>query len=284
MQANKRSQAGRAPTVREYPLKGKVFCGECKSAMVVSKSKGKYYYYACSAKQRTGKCGCMPVRIDDLEARVVDAMRNLLGEPSNVEHLIAILREERGKLQGSAGEKLQQLVARRSVVEKRIDSAVNAVLSGLNSPALSAKLTELEAEKAKLEHDMLQLKAQVSGSSVSEDRLREILGVLTQSPEADDLLLSIVVRVEVYSDYVKVWTLLDPTPGGDFDFSNDPGDVIRIAGVRLPAPRRRKLHIACDDFFMLRIKSHLALAPLLLLPDSNPLRWALSRFYVCPQN
>ena len=284
MQENKRSQAGRAPTVREYPLKGKVFCGECKSAMVVSKSKGKYYYYACSAKQRTGKCGCMPVRIDDLEARVVDAMRKLLGEPSNVEHLIAILREERGKLQGSAGEKLQQLVARRSAVEKRIDSAVDAVLSGLNSPALSAKLTELEAEKAKLEHDMLQLKAQVSGSSVSEDRLREILGILTQSPEADDLLLSIVVRVEVYSDYVKVWTLLDPTPGGDFDFSNDPGDVIRITGVRLPAPRRRKLRIACDDFFMLRIKSHLALAPLLLLPDSNPLRWALSRFYVCPQN
>ena len=29
--------------------------------------------------------------------------------------------------------------------------------------------------------------------------------------------------------------------------------------------RRRKLHIACDDFFMLRIKSHLALIPLLLL-------------------
>ena len=167
----------------------------------------------------------------ELEARVVDAMRKLLGVPSNVEHLIAILREERAKLQGSAGERLQQLVARRSAVEKRIAAAVDAVLSGLNSPALSAKLAELEAEKAKLEHDMLQLKAQVSGSSVSEDRLREILGILTRSSEADDLLLSIVVRVEVYADYVKVWTLLDPTPGGDFDFTNDPDDVIRIDGA-----------------------------------------------------
>lgn len=231
MQENKHTQAGRAPSVREYPLKGKVFCGECKSAMVVSKSKGKYYYYACSAKQRTGECCCMPVRIDELEARVVDAMRKLLGVPSNVEHLIAILREERAKLQGSAGERLQQLVARLSAVEKRIAAAVDAVLSGLNSSALSAKLAELEAEKAKLEHDMLQLKAQVSGSSVSEDRLREILGILTRSSEADDLLLSIVVRVEVYADYVKVWTLLDPTPGGDFDFTNDPDDVIRIDGA-----------------------------------------------------
>ena len=34
--------------------------------------------------------------------------------------------------------------------------------------------------------------------------------------------------------------------------------------------RRRKLHIACDDFFILRIKSHLALVPLLLLSKSKP--------------
>ena len=35
--------------------------------------------------------------------------------------------------------------------------------------------------------------------------------------------------------------------------------------VLLPAPRRRKLHIACDDFFMLRMKTHPARIPLLLL-------------------
>ena len=35
--------------------------------------------------------------------------------------------------------------------------------------------------------------------------------------------------------------------------------------------------------FMLCIKSHLALTPLLLLSESNPLRWALIRF-LCPQN
>lgn len=237
LQENKRSQAGRAPVVRSYPLKGKVFCGECKSAMVVSKAKGKYYYYACSAKQRKGKCDCMPIRVDDLEVRVLDTMRELFCLPVNVEYLLAILRDERSKLQGSAGEKLQQLVTRRSAVDKRIAAAVDAVLSGLNSPALSAKLTELEAEKAKLEHDMLQLKAQVSGASVSEDKLREILNMFARSPETDDLLLSIVVRVEVHADFIKVWTLLDPTPRGDFDFSDDSETVIRIDGVGSPAPR-----------------------------------------------
>ena len=41
----------------------------------------------------------------------------------------------------------------------------------------------------------------------------------------------------------------------------------------LPAPRRRKLCIACGDFYALH-KKHRALTPLLLLSKSNPLRWA----------
>ena len=40
--------------------------------------------------------------------------------------------------------------------------------------------------------------------------------------------------------------------------------------VRIWLSRRRKLHIACDDFFLLRIKSRLALIPLLLLSKSKP--------------
>ena len=238
LQDNKRGQAGRAPAVRRYPLKGKVFCGDCKSAMVVSRSQGKYYYYRCAAKQRKGICSSLPIRVDDLEARVLSSLREQFCVPTNVDYLLAILRDERSKLQGSAGEKLQQLVSRRNSVDKRIAAAVDAVLSGLNSPALSAKLTALEAEKAKLEHDILQLNAQVSGASVSEDMLREILDTFTRSSEADDLLFSIVVRVEVYAEFIKVWTLLDPTPRGDFDFSDDAETVIRIDGAPPPAPWR----------------------------------------------
>lgn len=236
MNVNKREQAGRVPSVRNYPLKGKVFCGECKSAMVVSKSKGKYYYYACSGKQRTAVCECKPIRVDDLERRVADAVRQILGSPSSIEHLITILRDERNKLQNSAGSRLQQLIERERDIEQRLSSAVDAVLSGLNSPTLSAKITELEAEKTKLEHDMLQLKAQVSGSTISEDDLRKILNTVSSSPDSDDIELSIVVRVEVSSDQIKIWTLLDPKPDGDFDFSDSGEGVIITHGVGSPAP------------------------------------------------
>jgi len=51
----------------------------------------------------------------------------------------------------------------------------------------------------------------------------------------------------------------------------------RTAGRILhPPPRRRKLHIACGDFLMLRIKSRLALAPLLLLSAKSHARLACS--------
>ena len=38
MGTNKRQQSGRPATVRDYPLRGKVFCGECKSPMSISTS------------------------------------------------------------------------------------------------------------------------------------------------------------------------------------------------------------------------------------------------------
>ena len=50
MAQNKRQQGGRPATKREYPLRSKVFCAECKSAMTISTSRKEYYYYRCTGK------------------------------------------------------------------------------------------------------------------------------------------------------------------------------------------------------------------------------------------
>lgn len=55
MAENKRLQGGRPPEKREYPLKGKVYCGECGGALTVARSVSKgtaYYYYRCARKDR----------------------------------------------------------------------------------------------------------------------------------------------------------------------------------------------------------------------------------------
>lgn len=53
MAANKRQQGGRPPTKRDYPLKGKVFCAECKSAMTISTSQKSMIITSAAAKTPT---------------------------------------------------------------------------------------------------------------------------------------------------------------------------------------------------------------------------------------
>ena len=229
---NRRKSPGRPQSAREYPLRGKVFCGKCKSAMVVSRSYGSYYYYGCNARKRKGDCDNMPIRVDDLEQQVASAVRGLLGTPGNVDALIRILRSERDKLHSGAAAQLTDLIARRDDISKKLDSAIDAVLSGLNSPALTRRIQELEAEKAKLEHEMSQLKASVDGASVSEET---IIGFLPEML-ADDSVFDIVARVEVYPDKITIWTILDADPNGKFYFSDDADGLIINLGDSPPAP------------------------------------------------
>lgn len=221
MQENKRSAAGRPASARAYPLKGKVFCRECKSAMLVTaaKRRGKrYYYYTCGAKHRKGLCDNSQIPVSALEGIVANAVRQRLSEPESVGGLIRILRDERAKLSEAAVQRLRAMQKRDREIAKQLDAAVNAVLGGLHSPILTAKVNALEAERAKISHDMQQLRAQVSGAEIDEPRLRELLALAMQD---DAAVLSIVVRVEVGKDEIAVWTLLDADPNGDFDFAED---------------------------------------------------------------
>lgn len=221
MKENKREAVGRPASAREYPLKGKVFCRECKSAMVVTASNRggkKYFYYACAAKHRKGLCDNMPIAVDTLERVVADAVRERFCDPQNVEALIKVLREERGRLSESAVARLKALQARDNDIGRQLEAAVQAVLGGLNSPTLSARITQLEVERAQIEHDMQQLRAQVSGADLPEARMRELLAVAMNDAAA---VLSIVARVEVGREEIAIWTILDADPSGKLDFSED---------------------------------------------------------------
>lgn len=237
MAKNQHAAAGKPATVRDYPLKGKVFCGECKAAMVITKSKYRYYYYACGGKQRLHNCDLLPVRVDDLENTVAQAVRDVLGQPGNIDHLIEILRTERDRLQGGAVAQLQVMLAREAEINRQLGNASDAILQGLNSPTLTQKIRELESEKQRLAYDMRQLKTQVDATSVPEDRLTECLRTITESPDLA-AILSIVGRVEVSRDCIRIWTILDTDFNGEFTDLSTLADsrVITIAGFGSPAP------------------------------------------------
>jgi site-specific DNA recombinase len=227
MAQNKRQQGGRPATKREYPLRGRVFCADCKSAMTISTSHQKYNYYRCTGKKRLHNCDMQPIGAEYLEQRVAEAVRSVLGSPSEANGLIQILRDQAEKLQDGAMVRLHALLQREREVARKLDNAVEAVLNGLSSQAIQAKISELEQEKAVIQRDLKQLKQAVDASTIPEQRLREILATIISSADNDAALLeSLVYRVEVGAEDITIWTILEADPNGDIDHTTTQGVTI----------------------------------------------------------
>ena len=253
MEKNKKGQAGRPP-LRNYPLKGKVFCGECGSAMVISRSQYTYYYYGCARKQRDRTCDSSKISAQKLERLVAGAVRGLFGRPENINGLIEIMRNERSRILGDAPERLRSLIYARASIIKKLDSATNAILSGLNSDTLRKKIEELEAEQRRIDIAMEQLKENVDAAGLSDEAIRSGLDdIISRSLGDDDAVFSVVARVEVFRDHILVWTLLDSNFNGKIDF-RDTGIMLNVTeneeldyaegllyidGAALPAPEKR---------------------------------------------
>lgn len=223
MSQNKHQQGGRPPKNRNYPLKGKVFCGHCKSALSVSISKGEYYYYKCTSKKRKHDCQGVSIGVDDLERAVVDAVKKVLGTPSNMDTLIRILRDSKDQLSDGAYALLRTLINERDEVRRKLDNAVNAVLDGLESPALRTKIKSLETRLVEIEEEMISLKHKVDAAFLPEEQLKNILNTIVEgeTTKAKEAILSIVYRVEVTDEEITVWTILDADPSGKYDFDEE---------------------------------------------------------------
>lgn len=244
MEHNKRSKAGRPATVREYPLKGKVFCGECGAALVHTGSKNsnaRYHYYACGGKQRHGECDLSPIKMELLEKKVVDAVKAVLGKPEKTNQLIQIMRNEKEKLQSGCADQLKALIDRRQEISQQLDRATDAILSGLSSKTILKKVQDLERERESIDASISYLKRSVDAVSIPDDYFMDLLPIALEN---NNSILSIVARVEVSKKYITIWTIFDSDPKGKIDFSEHlteinaiPVEFTDIMGVGSPAPR-----------------------------------------------
>ena len=164
----------------------------------------------------------IPISADYLEQRVIEILRAAMGHPNEINNLIRILRDQAEEIQVGAVERLTALIQKEREISSKLDNAIDAVLNGLNSPAIQDRIRQLETDKATVQRDMHALKAAVDASAIPEQRLREILDMVIASdgPESR-ALLSIVYRVEVYEDSLTIWTLLDTDPNGFIDLEQD---------------------------------------------------------------
>lgn len=236
MAENRRNQGGRPPKKRSYPLKGKVFCGSCGSAMSVSTSLQVYDYYKCTAKKRLkSECTTTPISVDKLEQIAAAVVRSQMGSPVLIEKLIAVLRSEAANLQSGAVDRLQRLQAQEREVSRKLSNAMDAVLDGLSSPTLRQRIADMESQQRALRRDIRDLRRQVESAAIPESRLREFLSQCSTT-ENTAALLSMVSRVEVHPDHVEVYTLLDPDPNTRPDYTIPGIELTKTDGTASGVP------------------------------------------------
>lgn len=237
MAKNKHAQGGRPATRRCYPLRGKVFCGYCKSALYVSTSKRIYDYYKCGGKKNGNGCDGVIISVDKLEQLVADTLRAQLGSPTLTDSLAAALRAEAQKFQGDAVAKYQRLQDQERDISRKLANATDAVLDGLTSPTLKKRIADLEAQLAALRRELKSLRTQAEATDIPLDRLRELLS-MGLAPENTPALLSIVTRVEITAETITVWTILDPDPNKHPDYTSPgiPVDVTNTGGTASGVP------------------------------------------------
>ena len=213
MEKNKGNGGGRPAQKRDYPLRGKVFCGDCGAPLVVNTCSRIYDYYKCNERKRTRQCQNKPIRVDRLEQICADYLRQSLGQPAMVDRLLAELRAAAADIQTGATTRLSVIMDQQREISKQLENAMQAVLSGLNSPTLRQRIHQLESQQIALDQEAKTLRRSVDSSALPESQIRHILdAILTTPTQGDPALLALIARVEVSATQINIYTIFDGAP------------------------------------------------------------------------
>ncbi|MCF1711067.1 recombinase family protein [Tabrizicola sp. J26] len=144
---------GRRPT---YLFSGLLKCGCCGAGYtLINKVK-----YGCSAARNRGTCGNRAIiHRDDVEARVLNGLRERLLHPDLLAEFIAEYHREWNRL------KQDEMSARTTTegelrsVRQKIEQIVTAITEGMFHPSMKARMDDLEARRATLEAQLAELGA-----------------------------------------------------------------------------------------------------------------------------
>jgi len=156
----RRRETDYAPARRQPKrlLSGLMTCGCCGGSYIVSTRT----YLRCSRHMNTGTCkNTRYVSIEDVEMRVIQAVRTHLLTPESVALAVDAYREERAK---AAKEKLAKARAAEkdaAEIDRRIAALVKAIEEGGEAGPLVKRLQELEAQRRLLADAMPSRKGDV---------------------------------------------------------------------------------------------------------------------------
>lgn len=203
---------GRTHATHTYLLSGLIFCGSCGSPMGGHRSRN-YTAYRCGGRHGAERCTMPDISTARVDNKVLEALRAHILGPDAINHLVpemARIAHERG---AEALLDYQAVKDGLTELDRQINSVVDAITAIGGSPALLAKLKDLEEKKRDSLNALVEVELDAQRYNVDAGGLRDVLerdAAIIESGNAEQM-------VQVIQRYVRRVTvrMIDGGPGRD---------------------------------------------------------------------
>ncbi len=201
-----------------YLLTGKLYCGECKSAMIgvsgTSKTGSLHFYYICkSRRDHHVECHKRNVKRDDIEERIAAQLKLMISQDSFVDWLAdQVAKKSRSEDEFS---EISILRDRLQAVRSKKDNTLKAIQAGIFTPSVKDMLLQLEEEESEISAKLAIAEAR-SSTVIGPEHVYAFVEFLRDGDIHDKayqerLIDALLVRAYVYDDKL----VLICTPTGD---------------------------------------------------------------------
>ena len=198
-----------------YLLTGKLYCGPCGSPLVgisgTSRSGAKYHYYVCKGHREGSSCELRPVRRDEIELAIAQAIKDKILTPEVIEKIadltVASFEEEEGGFVP-----LDNLRDELRNVQAAIRNIVAVIEAGTSSSALTGRLAALEERQSEIQDQIAFEELTVRDKPTRDDIIALLYlykdGDVTDKDFQEALFDTFLVRAYVYGDTLRLlWSV-----------------------------------------------------------------------------
>ncbi|WP_286828276.1 MULTISPECIES: recombinase family protein [Kordiimonas] len=135
----------------KYLFSGMIRCGQCGGGFTIAYRQ----MYGCASVKNKGTCSNhMTVSREDLERRVLDALKSQLMLPDLFEDFCEAYRQEVNRLRMEATAEIAGKRAELQKVTRQIEQMIDAIQEGLYEPSMKVRMRSLEDRKANLTREL----------------------------------------------------------------------------------------------------------------------------------
>ncbi|OGO90313.1 MAG: hypothetical protein A2Y17_12145 [Clostridiales bacterium GWF2_38_85] len=206
-----------------YLLAGKVYCGECGSAMTgnrkhAGRNKTLYVTYRCGGSHLKGRIDCKNKEIsrDKLENFVMKELARVIFNDETLNNIIAEYQEFCARNNENGIQKIEVIQKKLQAVQGKIDNLIQ-LMAETGSKNVVLTLGKLEKEQEQLETELAKAEAELNYPTIDENKIRAAYKTAREQflfgelPEKQLLINHYLNKVVVYKEHIEVFLNKLPT-------------------------------------------------------------------------